>query len=861
MGLEMPNPLTGDFDAVLQVSGSTINRLMATLHQNAFSNLNLPSFPHSVQMRIGDFYAFDGVRGAVQLQVGVPLIDLIDGSTDRFGIEVGVRGRYRPDYGTAKFPAFINGTVYAEYQLTPIDPSCLGWSQRAANFLWIQVDPQSVKFTGTSDDDTAPLDSALPAVLAGLAAADPATTAEIQKQIAIQLATAFVATPHPVSAEFQRGAMRSLNGPGGSALVTAVPLNGALSGSITSVNNVLLNGADMAIGVSVDFVMSVITPALDPIKTFKTSFTVTLNLPSPFGNISTAYDVAVTSADAAWLPAGGSATVKVTIKGNATTNSALPNATFDIVQNIVVGFDANGGVLTVNPGSSTVTASVGGPVGGTVENMVKNAIAAMLPPIAQAACEQVRPSLSSLGAGTTELTQQLRTLDGNAAVSLTSASFSADGIVLFGAIALSPRAAPQVAVAKLSDSFTALQSWIPGGRIDKFEWSWSWGGLQVLRPPGSAEREDRFVLRRPLAAQGRWGQTTGVVAPLPGLDGIGSMCLSIVGVQVDPASGALVPVQSAVQCTAYGINVRGPIQRSGRLFVRDLSKARQRQRIADLPLVSVAATPKEKGSVNTLVLVAGSRLDRGTASTLENGLRGCARHDAGLALLVLFDEGALERRPSELAAPVEDLAQALGLAVNVNEDVKGGWSRALRRTTGAAWAIVSPDGRQVWTHVGALDPAALTSALNSRLGISPRATPRPYGVGSLAAGRIIGTQLLPDVTLLIQARCPPPPIGMRGIRGSTVTFLQKESAASVAELGRLTAASAAHGGTVVAIVDGATQSEVDALKARFGNDFLGIADPEGTVGNRFGIEVWPTTLSIDPMGNVSDVVLGERIQH
>jgi hypothetical protein len=853
----MSNALTGDFDAVLQVSGSTINRLMATLHQNAYGNLNLPSFPHSLQIRIGDFYAVDGVRGAVQLQVGAPLIDLIDGSTDRFGLEVGVRAWFRPDYGTAKFPAFINGTVYAEYQLTPIDPSCLGWSQQAANFLWIQVVPHSVKFTGTSDDDTAPLDSDLSAILYGLAAADPATTDAIQRQIALQLATAFVATPHPVSAEFQRGAMRSLNGPGGSALVTAVPLNAPASGSITSVNNVLLDGADMAVGVSIDFVMLVITPALDPIKSFKTSVSVTLNLPSPAGNISTAYDASVTSADVAWLPGGASATVRITIKGDAATKSVLASATFEIVQDIVVAFDAGGGALTINPGHSTVTATASGLASDTVAPIVKNAILAALPPIVQAACDQVRPSLSGLGARTQELTQQLRTLDGNAAVSLTSASFSADGIVLFGAIALSPRAAPQVAVAKLSDSFSALQSWIPGGRIDKFEWSWSWGGLQVLRPPGSAEREDRFLLRRPRAAQGRWGQTTGVVAPLPGLDGIGSMCLTIVGAQVDPASGALLPVQSVARCTAYGVNISGPIQRSGRLFVRDLSKAGQRQRIADLPLVSIGtAAPKGNGGVNTLVLVAGRRLDRETASTLQRGLRGCARHDAGLTLLVLFDDSALERRPSELAAPVEALAQGLGIAVNVNEDVQGGWSRALGRSAGTAWAIVSPDGRPVWTHVGALDPDALTSALNSRLGVSPRATPRPYGVGSLAAGRIVATQLLPDLSLLVQARCPPPPIGMRGIRGSTVTFVQKDSAASVAELGRLTAASAGPGGTVVAIIDGASQSDVGALKARVGNDFLAIADSKGTVCDRFGIEVWPTTLSIDATGIVSEVVLG-----
>jgi hypothetical protein len=51
------NSLTGDFDAVLQVSESTINRLMATLHQNAGTQKDekgklLPGHPHAISVRI-----------------------------------------------------------------------------------------------------------------------------------------------------------------------------------------------------------------------------------------------------------------------------------------------------------------------------------------------------------------------------------------------------------------------------------------------------------------------------------------------------------------------------------------------------------------------------------------------------------------------------------------------------------------------------------------------------------------------------------------------------------------------------------------------------------------------------------------
>jgi hypothetical protein len=49
------NPLTGDFEAVLQVGGLTVNRLLATMHQSGGSNPSLPSFPHAVWIRFNMF--------------------------------------------------------------------------------------------------------------------------------------------------------------------------------------------------------------------------------------------------------------------------------------------------------------------------------------------------------------------------------------------------------------------------------------------------------------------------------------------------------------------------------------------------------------------------------------------------------------------------------------------------------------------------------------------------------------------------------------------------------------------------------------------------------------------------------------
>ena len=60
----MANTLTGDYEAVLQVSVRQINGLLATSHQNGAKGSGLsPSFPHSVvNLRVGDLPKYLGVE-------------------------------------------------------------------------------------------------------------------------------------------------------------------------------------------------------------------------------------------------------------------------------------------------------------------------------------------------------------------------------------------------------------------------------------------------------------------------------------------------------------------------------------------------------------------------------------------------------------------------------------------------------------------------------------------------------------------------------------------------------------------------------------------------------------------------------
>ncbi len=853
----MPNLLTGDFEAVLQISGGTINRLLASMHQNAFEKPNLPSFPHSVRMRIGDDHAFEGVRGLVHAQVAVPRVELIHGATDRFSLAVGVRAWFRPDPATEPLPAFIHGTVHAEYRVNDIDPSCLGWSKKADAFLWIRVVRDSVRFQGTAKDDKSIFDLAATVSSSDPAATAAANIAKVTRQIAMVLAKRFEATPHPVSKRFRRGSLRSLNAPiGGSAIALPLGLTGEPWGEVASINNVLLNGTDLAVAVSIGTIMALVNSTLDPIRTFSRS------IPVDAAAISTVYHVGVHPPSVQWLPHGSYGVFKVTVNGWANTNSILANASFSIEQDVTLNFDGN---LWLAPGSLQVTVHASGIGSGTVANRVKNEVLAAVPPIVQGACSKAKPSLDKMTQQTEELSNQLKSLDSQASIWLDTAEFVIDGLVIRGTVDLSPRRGMVIKQEKTAaeDGHSALESWIPGGRIDRFEWSWTWSGSG---DPGNATYHDRFLLRRPWGKVGRWGMAVGLKTPLPGLDGGGIVCLRITGVRVDPVTGQFVTVTGVKRCTRFGIILSERIGKGERLFLRDMPELSQDvpfPQLEELPLIASRRGRDVVGTANTLLIFVGEAWDGETADTLGGGLEACRRYDAGLAVLVLFREGALDAGGLRQMAAIEKHMRRLGIAASVNEDVNGGWSRVLElhaESGEPAWAIIAPDGAALWNHQGRIASQDLATALDIHLRRCRDLRPVAYHPGVEVGMQVAATALHPGLFELVESPCPPVPLGRLGVRETVVTFVQRHSAASAIHLRKL---AGQYGQpederetVVVVVFDGADALEAEALTNELGLDFVVVADPAGKITDRFGIGVWPTTIKLDRGGIVSEVEIG-----
>jgi hypothetical protein len=365
----MANLLTGDFDAVLQVSAGTINRLLASMHQNAWSKPDTPSFPHSVGVRLGDVVEVDGVRGSAYAQASVPRITLIDGSTDRFHLEVALRIRYVPDPDTEPLPTYIFGTLRADYQLTDIDPSCRGWRKLAADYLWFRVVEGSVKFSGTTGYDSWLMDA-----VAAAPVDEQAMNDKITRQLAALLVYAYDPAPAHVGPQFRRGSFKTLDQPqgevsdspvpwmpfdvpiGGSAVAIPIDLAGGPPlGSVGSLTNVTLAGRDFGLALSVESIMAMVEPAVDGIRQHTSTTTVTFS--TAWGAIeeSTVYHASVNQASASWLPFGSSAAIQISASGHSHTASILPDFDFSIEEQVHVGFDALYQLFFLWAGSPKVT--------------------------------------------------------------------------------------------------------------------------------------------------------------------------------------------------------------------------------------------------------------------------------------------------------------------------------------------------------------------------------------------------------------------------------------------------------------------------------------------------------------------------
>jgi hypothetical protein len=873
------NALTGDFDAVLEIGGRTLDRLAASMHQNGSVDPERPTLPHVAAFRLGaGGGGVNDPRGTVFAQIGVPQVVLIDGSTDRFGIEFGLRARYRPDPGSAPLADVIHGTVQAQFTLQTIDPRCPGWKGLAEQYLWPRLVDGSVSFEGVALDDVGD-----PAVLD-----EAAAKAVITQQLALLFETAFEANPQQVGDRFQHG-FRCLVPAAATQAAVAFPISlsgGSPAGDVSSMDRLFLGESDFGIAVSSEPIIAQIQAQLQGLAGTQKSFQVRRDS-GAWGSFTIDYSIRLDAIGAQWLGAlvpalvptdlhglvaPGEGAIRIDFDGSGWTtgwyqggiynfgsiNASDLNATFAGSQLLALTFDPASGSFQVSAlGNPTVSVNYGGPEAGDVVAIAQQNIAQQMHANLQGALQQAASQLNAITSSgqTGTLVDQLRRIDPGASIRFDRADFLPQGVSVLGTIGLAPRRAPVVAFERTDagDGFSAVQSWIPGGRIDTFDWTWRWVVPNPVQPPpgppGSEEDTHDFLLRRTQRGITKFQMSLFGDKPLPGIDGNGSICLTLRGVQVDSTTGVLVPVQTVSTCEQFVFDFHIPLALSPSMSLYDASGKRRDGRFQEIARTLVSA---RASTTNMLALYMGARWEPELVSVLASGLNGCRRYGTGLLVVTIVDEGALSAGGKRLATTLKTAAAQLEAPMLAVEDTDKEWSLALGvppKGAQPAWRLLSPAGTLTWAADGPVEVTQISSVLDKCLVIGPGARPSPIRPAARQNERV--------PISLGEPGCPPVPLVRPGSAGSRLIFIRKEQSTVLAPLRRSGASSLASGDLLVAaIVAGATSREVKRLQSELSLDFPVVADVSGALARQAGVRLWPTTLTLDHLGRLAGSEMG-----
>ena len=886
----MANNLTGDFDAVFQIRVRRINGILATMHQSRINPDASPTFEHSTKIRLGDLpkilqpdtlqfskwfagavqdlrdtgaLASDArsllsekappgvsavlkkgwresdiarlepveggaVRGSAYVQLSNPTISLSAGTAAEVTVHVDVRVHYVPDdVRSAAMPEPIHGEVVATYT---VKPKTLGISVGARKVLSVQV--------SSHDNQILFLPHIGPTGKNLSAANADIISAQVRKALRNQ----FVAEDVLLPAGFPFAEFTALGSGPGQALALPLQLSGsAAAGNINSVTNHLLGGFEFAIAVSKEYIQSQFAPVIQGMKDYVGELTFTVDAVIA----STVYHASLSSVSLTWKAGAIDLSGHVDLK----TRSIAPNLSFDFAQTITLALDVPSQTVKVVPVGDPVisNASTGVPTG-QVAARIKDGRYGVLSKLSLQVVNDVRNQLLS----------SLKRFDNFADVAYATIEVTPDGIILRGAIGPNGpgwRLDPVVDFDLAADgkSFTAFNSWIPGGRIDAYRWTWPVGGsagaiVSVKVGHNSDENAfDRFVLPTP-----------------PDVAATGRICLRIEGTRTLP-DGSEEQVTAGETCkpwwsepilvAPYGsLDVLDPIwnppvvDREQPLdFIVDDSIAGH---------VSVVGQSRAPGGLttNTLIHFAGRSFER-PLETLSQGLSQMRRPHMSLVLILVLPTGTFAARLSELQARLGSLDERFARNLHLTEDYAGGWTKTFAAPDGPSTHVINARGELVWKQEGRLEDGRLGAALDEHL------LPAPPPRSVLLRLAVQPGERAPDAFFQDDQGGR---VTMRRMRGQPVllTFWRSWSVPCIRELRRLqTLQDQGVQGTgrapvIVAVNGGEDRAVLAEVRHKNNLTFRLISDPGQSIGALYGVQCWPTTVSINQEGVIDRIQFG-----
>jgi hypothetical protein len=691
------NPLTGDFDAVLQIAVPAMNALMAVMHERHAEPITLL---HSATVRLDD----PGARmaGLASIQFAAPTVSVpAAGARTRVTVHQPVRARYLADAGSAALPAHVHGEAAITIALGHVADRRVGGS------LELRFDGaalEDIHFTPGS----------------GAARLDAEQVRQVIAAIRAYVRRALepVHERLDLAASVRQVDFRTLAHPAHPVLMALASFGRSDlgAGAADGASRVLVddrNGFALAIGA--EYARAQLAAALDGHMSFRTTvgtFTEDITL----SDVRLDFVPHVPGTERFGLPPGGF--LMLTIRGRAESHLALDIGDFSFtVQQMLVPVVDGAGLRIAAPSDPSLT------VDGLGELVVslsgaRATIVAELRRQRDAVLTRINGELAGVvsGAGPGALIERLGV---RASVALSGVEVQADGLVIRGRVHAEPaaRAVAAFRVRHRPDhvELDALDSWVPGGRVDRFRWRVA-GGAPVVE-------SHRF---------------THAVTLDPDL-GFQEVCLEITGSQA-LASGATRTV-SASRCSFVmaGLGLSSALMRSIDLqrFAGGVGLAVQVPRfdasglaagvIAHVDLLRVPAAAAFNDT-SILVHFASKQPDDERKAIDAWLAQRPAETPAVLLVSVAHEGAAVLPRPS---------GRSKHVAAAFAFDREAVWAKALGVQARPALVLIARDGEIAWRHEGGIKAETLAAEVDTRLRgsfmMDWRGRPRAGGVGAVAA--------------------------------------------------------------------------------------------------------------------------------
>jgi peroxiredoxin len=781
------------------------------------------------------------LQGVAQLQLDPPTIEVPDSSGSNLTVRMGVRARYFPDVNTSPAAQFVRG------QLTITAPVNQVVSQHGVSTIEIQISGASVNVNFTALYSSPPL--------------SPQDLLGINQLVRNALRRGFLPSNATLPANITFLQFKTL--PGAPSAIGVLMNTGNAKGHPSTVNGVFLApGDDFGFAVSADMIQQKVQLEMQITAPSGTFYSYSFTVDDPVVELQSGRIVLSVSghAHSDYLPDFNFKVTQAFTLNLAATNPGGPLDTAELAVSGDFGVDVTGLSIFFDWIASDFAESKLGDFRAQRDAQL------------EAHKQDIRDMFSVnklLGGFLKSLLNPAQTQpaappqqDVNFVLAYTAAEIRPTGIIMHGSLGVTawpaahveyqpiptaPTTGPgNVTTLPHGPDYTALKTWIPGGAITEYDWSYR--GQSPFHTD-----VNRFVLldtgglvNEPAEMAAVEVDFSAVAVSSGVISGYQPLCLTVKGTRLSAVGPA---VWQPVTATACGYN-SFPVINVGNVTLEATPMVALTHVQADGSMQVIghmpALTHVDKSGKYTPNVLAHFADDKSSANLdfLVEAVKQSGRKDAGTAVLGLMTH--------------EQLSKTRNTPGVIYGDRHGGaWEHAfgVKAAKHPLTLIVSPSGKVVWQQEGPIDSKTLAAALKKVLDKGGSANRGFYGL-NLRVGR-----KAPNFLFAIGDESG---LTLRKLEGRPVVLAfwkstSKPSMDAIHDLQESIGKSTRPGPVMLAINDGETAEVAKKAAASHKFTVTVVTDPQRLISGAYGVCVWPTLVSIDATGVVTGVRYGRPI--